>query len=41
MLRFLGRFNPLKSNRKNGLEPHLKESLYEWKKNHDEEIIEK
>ncbi len=40
MLKFLGRLNPFKSNGKNGLEPHLKESFYEWKKNHDEEIIE-
>ena len=36
----MGRLNPFKSNWKNGLEPHLKESLFKWKKIHDEKIIE-
>ena len=31
----LGRINPLKINRKKELDPHLKESLYEWKKDYD------
>ena len=40
MLKFLGRLNPFKSNRKKGLEPHLIETFFEWKKKHDEKIIE-